>query len=58
GGWEVGRRERGTGTGPIMCGSGHASLGEGWKGGFVMSIVNLIIWITLGSLWWKVLGYW
>ncbi|SUC39267.1 sodium:sulfate symporter [Proteus mirabilis] len=48
----------GTGTAPIIFGSGYATLGEWWKAGFVMSIVNLIIWITLGSLWWKVLGYW
>ncbi|MBB6663250.1 anion permease [Proteus mirabilis] len=48
----------GTGTAPIIFGSGYATLGEWWKAGFFMSIVNLIIWITLGSLWWKVLGYW
>ncbi|CRL65345.1 anion permease [Proteus penneri] len=48
----------GTGTAPIIFGSGYATLGEWWETGFVMSVVNLIIWITLGSVWWKVLGYW
>ncbi|ELX8378892.1 anion permease [Providencia vermicola] len=48
----------GTGTAPIIFGSGYVTLGEWWKAGFVMSVVNLIIWIGLGSVWWKFLGYW
>lgn len=48
----------GTGTAPIIFGSGYVTLGEWWKAGFVMSVVNLIIWIGLGSIWWKVLGFW
>ena len=48
----------GTGTAPIIFGSGYATLGEWWKTGLVMSIVNLTIWIITGSLWWKFLGYW
>ncbi|EKT62189.1 DASS family sodium-coupled anion symporter [Providencia burhodogranariea] len=48
----------GTGTAPIIFGSGYTTLSEWWKVGFVMSVVNLIIWIGLGSVWWKFLGYW
>ncbi|PHI28513.1 DASS family sodium-coupled anion symporter [Budvicia aquatica] len=48
----------GTGTAPIIFGSGYVSLGEWWKTGFILSVVNLIIWITVGGLWWKWLGYW
>lgn len=48
----------GTGTAPIIFGSGYATLGEWWKVGFITSVVNLIIWITVGGLWWKFLGYW
>ncbi|MDH0353231.1 MULTISPECIES: DASS family sodium-coupled anion symporter [Morganella] len=48
----------GTGTAPIIFGSGYTTLGEWWKTGLVMSIVNLVIWIIVGSLWWKLLGYW
>lgn len=48
----------GTGTAPIIFGSGYATLGEWWKTGFILSVVNLIIWITVGGLWWKWLGYW
>ncbi|MBI6180215.1 DASS family sodium-coupled anion symporter [Serratia proteamaculans] len=48
----------GTGTAPIVFGSGYATLGEWWKTGLVMSIVNLLIWMLIGGAWWKWLGYW
>lgn len=48
----------GTGTAPIIFGSGYTTLGEWWKTGFIVSVVNLAIWFYLGGLWWKVLGYW
>lgn len=47
----------GTGTAPIIFGSGYATLGEWWKIGFITSVVNLIIWILIGGMWWKFLGY-
>ena len=47
-----------TGTSPVIFGSGYTTLGEWWKAGFVMSVVNLIIWVVVGFGWWKVLGYW
>ncbi len=48
----------GTGTAPIIFGSGYATLAEWWKTGLVLSIINLAIWILIGGLWWSVLGYW
>ncbi len=48
----------GTGTAPIIFGSGYVTLAEWWKVGFIISVVNLIIWIFIGGLWWKFLGYW
>lgn len=48
----------GTGTAPIIFGSGYTTLGEWWKTGFVMSVVNLLIWGIVGGVWWKLLGYW
>lgn len=48
----------GTGTAPIIFGSGYTTLGEWWKAGFVMSVVNLLVWVLIGGMWWKVLGYW
>ena len=47
-----------TGTSPVIFGSGYTTLGEWWKAGFVMSVVNLIVWVVVGFGWWKVLGYW
>lgn len=47
-----------TGTAPIIFGSGYCTLGEWWKVGFVMSLVNLTILFVIGSMWWKVLGLW
>lgn len=48
----------GTGTAPIIFGAGYTTLTEWWKVGFILSVVNLFIWITIGGLWWKFLGYW
>ena len=47
-----------TGTSPVVFGSGYTTLGEWWKAGFVMSVVNIFIFVVIGGLWWKVLGYW
>ncbi len=46
-----------TGTAPVIFGSGYSTLGEWWGVGAVMSVVNLVIWIAVGLVWWKVLGY-
>lgn len=48
----------GTGTAPIIFGSGYVTLGEWWKSGLVMSLINLLIWMLIGGAWWKLLGYW
>ncbi|CAI1610683.1 Inner membrane protein ybhI [Serratia entomophila] len=48
----------GTGTAPIIFGSGYVTLGEWWKTGLVMSVINLLIWVLIGGAWWKWLGYW
>ena len=47
-----------TGTSPVIFGSGYVELGEWWKAGFVMSVVNLAVWVVVGGVWWKILGYW
>ncbi|TCK05840.1 DASS family sodium-coupled anion symporter [Marinobacterium mangrovicola] len=47
-----------TGTSPVIFGSGYLTLGEWWRAGFVMSLVNLLVWAVVGILWWKLLGYW
>jgi len=47
-----------TGTAPVIFGSGYATLGEWWKAGFVMSVANLLVFLIIGGIWWKALGYW
>ena len=46
-----------TGTAPVIFGSGYTTLGEWWKVGFVMSVVNLLVWLGVGLVWWKLLGH-
>lgn len=47
-----------TGTSPIIYNSGYTTLGQWWFAGLVMSVVNLVIWIVVGGIWWSILGYW
>src|SRR5215470_7979936 len=46
-----------TGTAPIIFGSGYATLNEWWIAGAVMSAVNLLLLVLVGSIWWTMLGY-
>ena len=47
-----------TGPAPIYFGSGYITQPEWWKVGFVCSILFLICFLGIGSMWWKVLGFW
>jgi len=47
-----------TGTSPIIFGSGYVSLGRWWGVGLVISFINLLIFLIIGGLWWKLLGLW
>lgn len=44
--------------GPMYFGAGYIELGTWWKLGFIFSIFNLVVWVGIGSAWWKVLGLW
>ena len=46
-----------TGTAPVIFNSGYVTLGAWWGIGAVMSVVNLVVWIGAGLVWWKLLGY-
>jgi DASS family divalent anion:Na+ symporter len=48
----------GTTTGPILFGVGYVSFADWWRVGFVVSLANVGIWLTLGFGWWKLLGFW
>lgn len=46
------------GPSPILFGAGYVEQGTWWKLGFIISVINMVIWVGVGSLWWKVLGLW
>lgn len=48
----------GTTTGPILFGVGYVSFADWWRVGFIVSLANMAIWLTIGFAWWKVLGFW
>lgn len=43
----------GFGSAPIIFGAGFVSLKQWWKIGLLMSVINLAIWLGVGSLWWS-----
>ena len=47
-----------TGPAPIYFGAGYVSLPTWWRLGFLISVVNIIIWIVIGFPYWKMLGLW
>lgn len=48
----------GSGPAPILYGTGYVSVATWWKYGFIISVVNILIWLIIGGLWWKILGLW
>ncbi len=48
----------GTGSAPVFFGPGYLSQGEWWRIGFIISVVNVFIWLGAGLLWWKTIGLW
>ena len=48
----------GTGPAPVLFGAGYVRIADWWRIGGIVSLVNVILWLGLGGLWWRVLGYW
>lgn len=48
----------GNGPAPIYFGSGYVDLGTWWKVGLALGVVHIVVWSTLGVLWWHLLGIW
>lgn len=48
----------GTGPAPVLFGAGYVRLADWWKLGAIISVVNIIIWLGIGGLWWKLLRLW
>jgi divalent anion:Na+ symporter, DASS family len=48
----------GTSPAPIFFGAGYVDMNTWWKLGFLISVVNIVIWIVIGGFWWKLIGIW
>jgi transporter, DASS family len=48
----------GGGAAPILFGAGYVTQGEWWKLGFIITTVNMVIWLGIGGAWWHVIGLW
>ena len=48
----------GTTPAPVYFGTGYVKQGNWWTIGLMASVINILIWSTIGPLWWKLLGWW
>jgi divalent anion:Na+ symporter, DASS family len=48
----------GTGTAPVFHATGYVKTAEWWRTGFILSVINIGIWATVGVAWWKIIGLW
>lgn len=42
--------------GPILFGAGYVPTGIWWRVGFVASLINQVIFLSIGLVWWKIIG--
>ena len=54
----AGMTHYGSGPAPVLFGTGYVEIGAWWRIGFLVSVLNLVIWIGIGGVWWKLLGLW
>ena len=45
-----------TGPAPIYFGAGYIPQGTFWSLGFVVSVINMVVFLGIGSFWWKLAG--
>ncbi|GAJ26716.1 2-oxoglutarate/malate translocator [Liquorilactobacillus sucicola DSM 21376 = JCM 15457] len=46
------------GPAPILFGSGYVKQAEWWKMNAILGIVYLVIWLSVGTVWMKLIGVW
>ena len=54
----AGTTHYGTGPSPVYYAAGYIDQATWWKWGFVVSVLNMGIWLIVGGAWWKFLGLW
>ena len=48
----------GTTPAPIWFGADYVRQRTWWRLGLIVSVPNILIWVGIGFLWWKLLGWW
>ncbi|XP_018830946.1 dicarboxylate transporter 1, chloroplastic [Juglans regia] len=48
----------GIGSAPVFYGANYVPLAKWWGYGFLISVVNIVIWLGVGGIWWKAIGLW
>jgi DASS family divalent anion:Na+ symporter len=48
----------GTTPAPVYFGLGYVTQRRWWTVGLIASVLNILIWSTIGLGWWKILGWW
>ena len=48
----------GTTPAPVYFGLGYVTQKRWWTIGLIASVINILIWSTVGPVWWKLLGWW
>jgi DASS family divalent anion:Na+ symporter len=48
----------GTGSAPVFFSAGYVTQSQWWRFGFLISLVDMAIWLGLGLGWWKLIGFW
>ncbi|SUX26834.1 anion transporter [Campylobacter upsaliensis] len=46
-----------TGTAPVIFGTNYVTLKRWWGVGFIISVVDMLVMISVGLIWWKFLGF-
>ena len=54
----AGMTHYGAGPAPVLFGTGYVEVGTWWRIGFIVSVLNIFIWVVIGGLWWKAIGLW
>lgn len=44
------------GPAPVVFGTGYVSMGAWWSVGAAVSVINIVIWVGVGWIWWEILG--
>jgi DASS family divalent anion:Na+ symporter len=48
----------GTGCAPIFFGAEYVNIKTWWSMGAIISAIFVFLWLCIGPLWWKLLGFW